>query len=176
MNSFNSKAVLRAGGRQYEIYRLESLDKAGLRTHRLPYSLRVLLENLLRHENGKSVTADDIRNLANWDPKAAPSKEIAFMPARVLMQDFTGVPAIVDLAAMRDAMQKLGGDAEKINPLVPVDLVIDHSVIVNFFGDNKAFGKNVVEEYKQNQERYEFLKWGQKAFSNFSVVPPGTGI
>ena len=108
MNSFNSKAVLRAGGRQYEIYRLESLDKAGLRTHRLPYSLRVLLENLLRHENGKSVTAEDIKNLANWDPKAAPSKEIAFMPARVLMQDFTGVPAIVDLAAMRDAMQKLG--------------------------------------------------------------------
>src|SRR5438132_1549965 len=130
MNSFNSKAVLRAGGRQYEIYRLESLDKAGLRTHRLPYSLRVLLENLLRHENGKSVTAEDIKNLANWDPKAAPSIEIDFMPARVLMQDFTGVPEIVDLAAMRDAMKNLGGDPEVINPLLPAELVIDHSVLV----------------------------------------------
>ena len=147
MNSFNSKAVLRAGGRQYEIYRLESLDKAGLRTHRLPYSLRVLLENLLRHENGKSVTAEDIKNLANWDPKAAPSKEIAFMPARVLMQDFTGVPAIVDLAAMRDAMQKLGGDPEVINPLLPAELVIDHSVQVDEFGSKSAFSVNAALEF-----------------------------
>src|SRR5207302_7184114 len=176
MNSFNSKAVLRAGGRQYEIYRLESLDKAGLRTHRLPYSLRVLLENLLRHENGKSVTAEDIKNLANWDPKAAPSKEIAFMPARVLMQDFTGVPAIVDLAAMRDAMKRLGGDPERINPLVPVDLVIDHSVQVDQFGTGSAFAFNTDIEYERNRERYIFLRWGQKAFHNYRVVPPGTGI
>src|SRR5258705_5686425 len=138
--------------------------------------MKVLLENLLRNEDGRTVKKDDILAVATWLKKRALEHEIAFRPARVLMQDFTGVPAVVDLAAMRNAMQKLGGDAEKINPLVPVDLVIDHSVIVNFFGDNKAFAKNVVEEYKQNQELYEFLKWGQKAFSNFSVVPPGTGI
>src|SRR5206468_8274066 len=139
-------------------------------------SMKVLLENLLRNEDGRTVKKQDIVAFSKWLKKRALEHEIAFRPARVLMQDFTGVPAVVDLAAMRNAMQALGGDAEKINPLVPVDLVIDHSVIVNFFGDNKAFGKNVVEEYKQNQERYEFLKWGQKAFSNFSVVPPGTGI
>ena len=138
--------------------------------------MKVLLENLLRNEDGRTVKKEDIVAVSKWLKKRALEHEIAFRPARVLMQDFTGVPAVVDLAAMRNAMQALGGDAEKINPLVPVDLVIDHSVIVNFFGDNKAFGKNVVEEYKQNQERYEFLKWGQKAFSNFSVVPPGTGI
>ena len=138
--------------------------------------MKVLLENLLRNEDDRTVKKADIFAVSKWLKKRALEHEIAFRPARVLMQDFTGVPAVVDLAAMRNAMQALGGDAEKINPLVPVDLVIDHSVIVNFFGDNKAFGKNVVEEYKQNQERYEFLKWGQKAFSNFSVVPPGTGI
>src|SRR4030081_3277563 len=138
--------------------------------------MKVLLENLLRNEDDRTVKKDDILAVAKWMKTRRLEHEIAFRPARVLMQDFTGVPAVVDLAAMRNAMQALGGDAEKINPLVPVDLVIDHSVIVNFFGDNKAFGKNVIEEYKQNQERYEFLKWGQKAFSNFSVVPPGTGI
>src|SRR4030081_1512622 len=138
--------------------------------------MKVLLENLLRNEDDRTVKKDDILAVAKWMKTRRLEHEIAFRPARVLMQDFTGVPAVVDLAAMRNAMQALGGNAEKINPLVPVDLVIDHSVIVNFFGDNKAFGKNVVEEYKQNQERYEFLKWGQKAFSNFSVVPPGTGI
>src|SRR6202043_3951904 len=137
---------------------------------------KVLLENLLRNEDDRTVKKDDILAVAKWLKKRALEHESAFRPARVLMQDFTGVPAVVDLAAMRNAIQALGGDAEKINPLVPVDLVIDHSVIVNFFGDNKAFGKNVVEEYKQNQERYEFLKWGQQAFSNFAVVPPGTGI
>src|SRR5437667_11755552 len=176
MNSFNSKAVLRAGGRQYEIYRLESLDKAGLRTHRLPYSLRVLLENLLRHENGKSVTAEDIKNLANWDPKAAPSKEIAFMPARVLMQDFTGVPAIVDLAAMRDAMQKMGGDPALINPLLPAERVIDHSVQVDEFGSKNAFSMNAALEFQRNRERYAFLRWGQSAFRNLAIVPTDMGI
>src|SRR6202030_1671161 len=152
-------------------------EKNGLKgISKLPYSMKVLLENLLRNEDDRTVKKDDIVAVAKWLKKRALEHEVSFRPARVLMQDFTGVPAVVDLAAMRNAMQALGGDAEKINPLVPVDLVIDHSVIVNFFGDNKAFAKNVVEEYKQNQERYEFLKWGQKAFSNFSVVPPGTGI
>src|SRR5256885_12046545 len=176
MNSFGARATLRVGSREYQMYRINSVDKQCGSTQNLPYCLRVLLENLLRTENGKSVTQDDIRFLAQWQATAAPSREIAFTPARVLMQDFTGVPAVGGLAAIRNAMEALGGEAEKINPLVPVDLVIDHSAIVNFFGDNKGFGKNVVEEYKQNQERYEFLKWGQKAFSNFSVVPPGTGI
>src|SRR5438067_7226913 len=175
MNSFSSRSTLRVGKKEYEIYRLDALEKAGLPVARLPFSLRILLENLLRNE-GKSVSADDIRALANWDAKALPSKEIAFMPARVLMQDFTGVPAVVDLAAMRDAMQKLGGDPKKINPLVPVDLVCDHSVAVTFFGIPNAAKKNVDEEYRQNGERYEFLKWSQKSFDNFRVVPPGTGI
>src|SRR3569833_330693 len=138
--------------------------------------MKVLMENMLRNEDGRSVKKDDIIAFSKWARKKTLQHEIAFRPARVLMQDFTGVPAVVALAAMRNAMKALGGDAQKINPLVPVDLVIDHSVIVNFFGDNKAFAKNVTEEYKQNQERYEFLKWGQRAFSNFSVVPPGTGI
>src|SRR5437868_5939931 len=175
MDSFASRSTLRAGSKEYEIYRLDALEKAGLKIAHLPYSLRILLENLLRNE-GKSVSADDIRALANWDPKAAPFKEIAFMPARVLMQDFTGVPAVVDLAAMRDAMKALGGDPKKINPLLPVDLVCDHSVAVTFFGSNSALKKNVDEEYRQNRERYEFLKWSQKSFDNFRVVPPGTGI
>src|SRR3954462_3737750 len=175
MDSFASRSTLRAGSKEYEIYRLDVLEKAGLKIERLPYSLRILLENLLRSE-GKSVSADDIRALANWDPKAAPSKEIAFMPARVLMQDFTGIPAVVDLAAMRDAMKALGGDPKKINPLVPVDLIIDHSVAINHFGHAGAFKENVEDEYRQNQERYKFLKWSQKSFDNFRVVPPGTGI
>src|SRR5713226_1491122 len=176
MDSFHSKSTLKVGGKEYEIYRLAALDKQGVSTKHLPFSLRILLENLLRTEDGRNVKAEDIRALASWNGKTKSEKEIAFTPSRVLMQDFTGVPAIVDLAAMRDAMKKLGGDANRINPLVPVDLVIDHSVIVNFFGSNTAFKKNVEEEYKQNQERYRFLKWAQRSFENFRVVPPGTGI
>src|SRR6266478_2616590 len=177
LDSFKCRKTLRVGLKSYVYYSLPTAETNGLNgISRLPYSMKVLLENLLRNEDGRTVKKDDILAVATWLKKRALEHEIAFRPARVLMQDFTGVPAVVDLAAMRNAMQALGGDAEKINPLVPVDLVIDHSVIVNFFGDNKAFAKNVVEEYKQNQERYEFLKWGQKAFSNFSVVPPGTDI
>src|SRR5579871_6150611 len=177
LDSFKCQKTLKVGGKTYVYYSLPAAEKNGLKgISKLPYSMKVLLENLLRNEDGRSVKKDDIAAVAKWLKKRKLEHESAFRPARVLMQDFTGVPAVVYVAAMRNAMQKLGGDAEKINPLVPVDLVIDHSVIVNFFGDNKAFAKNVVEEYKQNQERYEFLKWGQKAFSNFSVVPPGTGI
>ncbi|MGP9814153.1 aconitate hydratase AcnA [Rhodopseudomonas sp. NSM] len=177
LDSFKCRKILKVGSKSYVYYSLPTAEKNGLKgISRLPYSMKVLLENLLRNEDDRTVKKADIQAVAKWMRKKALEHEIAFRPARVLMQDFTGVPAVVDLAAMRNAMQALGGDAEKINPLVPVDLVIDHSVIVNFFGDNKAFGKNVTEEYKQNQERYEFLKWGQKAFSNFSVVPPGTGI
>ncbi|MDR6303467.1 aconitate hydratase [Nitrobacter vulgaris] len=177
LDSFKCLKTLKVGGKTYAYYSLPAAEKNGLKgISRLPYSMKVLLENLLRNEDGRSVTKENITAFAKWLKKRRLDHEIAFRPARVLMQDFTGVPAVVDLAAMRNAMQSLGGKPEKINPLVPVDLVIDHSVIVNFFGDNKAFAKNVVEEYRQNQERYEFLKWGQKAFSNFSVVPPGTGI
>src|SRR5687767_14554225 len=177
LDSFKSRKTLKVGAKTYVYYSLPVAEKNGLKgISRLPFSMKVLLENLLRNEDGRTVKKEDIQAVAKWMKTRKLEHEVAFRPARVLMQDFTGVPAVVDLAAMRNAMQALGGDAEKINPLVPVDLVIDHSVIVNFFGDNKAFGKNVVEEYKQNQERYEFLKWGQKAFSNFSVVPPGTGI
>ncbi|MBI5130872.1 MAG: aconitate hydratase AcnA, partial [Rhodopseudomonas palustris] len=177
LDSFKCRKILKVGSKSYVYYSLPTAEKNGLKgISRLPYSMKVLLENLLRNEDDRTVKKADIQAVAKWMRKKALEHEIAFRPARVLMQDFTGVPAVVDLAAMRNAMQALGGNAEKINPLVPVDLVIDHSVIVNFFGDNKAFGKNVTEEYKQNQERYEFLKWGQKAFSNFSVVPPGTGI
>src|SRR5215475_11206124 len=177
LDSFKCQKTLKVGAKTYVYYSLPAAEKNGLKgISKLPYSMKVLLENLLRNEDGRTVKKDDILAVAKWLKKRKLEHEIAFRPARVLMQDFTGVPAVVDLAAMRNAMQNLGGDAEKINPLVPVDLVIDHSVIVNFFGDNKAFAKNVVEEYKQNQERYEFLKWGQRAFSNFSVVPPGTGI
>ncbi len=177
LDSFKSQKTLKVGGKTYVYYSLPAAEKNGLKgISRLPYSMKVLLENMLRNEDGRTVKKEDIVAFAQWAKKRKLEHEIAFRPARVLMQDFTGVPAVVDLAAMRNAMKALGGDAEKINPLVPVDLVIDHSVIVNFFGDNKAFGKNVTEEYKQNQERYEFLKWGQKAFTNFSVVPPGTGI
>jgi len=177
LDSFKCRKILKVGSKSYVYYSLPTAEKNGLKgISRLPYSMKVLLENLLRNEDDRTVKKADIQAVAKWMRKKALEHEIAFRPARVLMQDFTGVPAVVDLAAMRNAMQALGGDAEKINPLVPVDLVIDHSVIVNFFGNNQAFKKNVAEEYKQNQERYEFLKWGQKAFSNFSVVPPGTGI
>jgi aconitate hydratase len=177
LDSFKCRKTLTVGSKTYVYYSLPDAEKNGLGgISKLPYSMKVLLENLLRFEDGRSVKKADIQAFASWLETRRLEHEIAFRPARVLMQDFTGVPAVVDLAAMRNAMQALGGDAEKINPLVPVDLVIDHSVIVNFFGNNQAFGKNVDEEYKQNQERYEFLKWGQAAFSNFSVVPPGTGI
>jgi aconitate hydratase len=171
-NSFNARSTLTVNGKDHEIFRLDAVSGS----KRLPYSLKILLENLLRHEDGISVTAEDISAMAAWDPEAEPSKEIAYTPARVLMQDFTGVPAVVDLAAMREAMQQLGGDPEKINPLQPAELVIDHSVQIDVFGTADAVEKNAEIEYQRNQERYSFLKWGQKAFSNFKVVPPDTGI
>ncbi|WP_152364063.1 aconitate hydratase AcnA [Microlunatus speluncae] len=172
VNSFNAKATLDVGDSSYEIFRLSAVDGAD----KLPYSLKILLENLLRTEDGANITADDIRALAEWDPKAEPSKEIQFSPARVVMQDFTGVPAIVDLATMREAMADLGGDPTKINPLAPAELVIDHSVIADVFGTADAFTRNVEIEYGRNKERYQFLRWGQTAFDDFKVVPPGTGI
>jgi aconitate hydratase len=177
-NSFGSRSTLKvgAGGREFEIHRLSVLEKAGLHPGRLPFSLRILLENLLRTEDGRAVKDSDVRALASWDPKAEPSKEIAFMPARVLLQDFTGVPAVVDLAAMRAAMKKLGGDATRINPLLPAELVIDHSVQVDEFGTDKALALNAQIEFSRNKERYAFLRWGQSAFRNFAVVPPDTGI
>jgi aconitate hydratase len=177
LDSFKCRKILKVGTRSYVHYSLPAAEKNGLRgISRLPFSLKVLLENMLRHEDGRSVTKEDIQGFAHWLKNKTSDREVPFRPARVLMQDFTGVPAVVDLAAMRDAMAHLGGDAKKINPLVPVDLVIDHSVIINFFGSNAAFKKNVDEEYKQNQERYRFLKWAQQSFENFRVVPPGTGI
>jgi len=176
-DSFNAAATLKSGAQTVNYFKLSALE--GVNLARLPYSLRILLENLLRCEDGKTVTADDIRFLAKWDPKAEPSREIAYMPARVLMQDFTGVPAVVDLAAMRDAMKVLGGrpeDIEKINPLVPAELVIDHSVQVDEYGSANAYDLNAALEFTRNRERYAFLKWGQTAFHNFSAVPPGMGI
>src|SRR5919198_3155209 len=175
-DTFNSRSRLRVGEREYEVCRLDALEKQGLPTRHLPYSLRILLENLLRCEEGKTVHAEDIRALAKWDAKAEPNKEIAFMPARVLLQDFTGVPAVVDLAAMRDAMLRLTGDPKRINPLQPAELVIDHSVQVDDFGGPLAFKTNADLEFSRNRERYAFLRWGQKAFRNFKVVPPDTGI
>ena len=176
MNSFGSKSTLKVGSKSYEIFRIKALEEKGMSLARLPYSLRVLLENLLRQEDGKSVTAGDIEFLAKWEAKAEPAREIAFMPARVLMQDFTGVPAVVDLAAMRDAMKLLGGDPQKINPLQPAELVIDHSVQVDEFGTANAYSINAALEFQRNRERYAFLKWGQTGFRNFSAVPPGMGI
>src|SRR6187455_2772192 len=177
LDSFRCCKPLKVGSKTYAHYSLPTAEKNGLKgISRLPFSLKVLLENLLRFEDGRSVKKEDIQALAHWLRDKTSDHEIAFRPARVLMQDFTGVPAVVDLAAMRDAMKMLGGDPKRINPLVPVDLVIDHSVAVNFFGSNTAFKKNVDEEYRQNQERYQFLKWAQRSFDNFSVVPPGTGI
>ncbi|HTU58681.1 MAG TPA: aconitase family protein, partial [Polyangiales bacterium] len=166
-DSFHAAAELKSGNKTVRYYKLSALASTGAKLERLPYSLRILLENLLRREDGVTVTADDIRFLANWDAKAEPSREIAFMPARVLMQDFTGVPAIVDLAAMRDAMKQLGGDAQKINPLVPAELVIDHSVQVDEYGTVNAYDLNAALEFQRNRERYAFLKWGQTAFRNF---------
>ncbi|HZP76929.1 MAG TPA: aconitate hydratase AcnA [Pseudolabrys sp.] len=177
LDSFRCCTTLKVGTKTYAYFSLPLAEKNGLKgISRLPFSMKVLLENLLRNEDGRSVTKDDIKAVAEWLKTKTSDREIAFRPARVLMQDFTGVPAVVDLAAMRDAMKTLGGDPKKINPLVPVDLVIDHSVSVAFFGSNTAFKKNVEEEYRQNQERYKFLKWAQRSFDNFSVVPPGTGI
>jgi len=176
MNSFDSRAVLTSGGRSHTIYRLTALTARGFNLARLPFSLKILLENLLRREDGINVTAADIEFLANWDANAEPSREIAYMPARVLMQDFTGVPAIVDLAAMRDAIKTLGGDPERVNPLAPAELVIDHSVQVDEYGTPAAYEANSLLEFQRNRERYAFLKWGQSAFRNFSAVPPGMGI
>jgi len=177
LDSFRCCKTLQAGGKTYAYYSLPIAEKNGLKgISRLPFSMKVLLENLLRNEDGRTVTKDDIKAVAEWLKTKSSDREIAFRPARVLLQDFTGVPCVVDLAAMRDAMKVLGGDPKKINPLVPVDLVIDHSVAVTFFGNNQAFKKNVEEEYRQNQERYKFLKWAQRSFDNFRVVPPGTGI
>jgi len=179
-NSFSSRATLRAGNDSFQIYRLDALSKARIgNVDRLPFSLKVLLENLLRHEDGRFVHADDIHALAGWDPSAAAGateKEVSFMPARVLLQDFTGVPAVVDLAAMRDAIRNLGGDPKKINPLLPAELVIDHSVQVDRFGAASAFAFNADLEMQRNIERYAFLRWGQKGLENFKVVPPDTGI
>jgi aconitate hydratase len=177
LDSFKCLRPLKVGAKTYAYYSLPIAEKNGLKgISRLPFSLKVLLENLLRNEDGRTVTKEDIQAVAQWLKTKTSDRELAFRPARVLMQDFTGVPAVVDLAAMRDAMKVLGGDPKKINPLVPVDLVIDHSVVVNYFGSNTAFKKNVDEEYKQNQERYRFLKWAQRSFEDFRVVPPGTGI
>jgi aconitate hydratase A / 2-methylisocitrate dehydratase len=177
LDSFRCCKTLQVGSKTYAYFSLPIAERNGLKgISRLPFSMKVLLENLLRNEDGRTVTKDDIKAFAEWLKTKTSEHEFAFRPARVLMQDFTGVPAVVDLAAMRDAMKALGGDPKKINPQVPVDLVIDHSVAVTFFGNNAAFKKNVDEEYRQNQERYKFLKWAQRSFDNFSVVPPGTGI
>ncbi len=172
VNSFGAKATLTVGDTSYQIFRLDAVEGADS----LPYSLKILLENLLRTEDGANITADDIRALAGWDAAAAPSKEIQFTPARVIMQDFTGVPCVVDLATMREAMAEMGGDPAKINPLAPAEMVIDHSVIADVFGTADAFVRNVEIEYGRNRERYQFLRWGQTAFDDFKVVPPGTGI
>ena len=173
-NTFDARATLRVADTDYTVYRLDALDKR-YDVATLPLSLKILLENLLRHENGENVTRADIEALAGWEP-GSPRREIAFTPARVLMQDFTGVPAIVDLAAMRDAMAELGGDPGRINPLSPAELVIDHSVQVDFFGRSNASARNAEIEFQRNRERYEFLRWGQQAFDNLKVVPPDTGI
>ena len=172
VNSFGARDTLKVGDKSYEIYRLDAVPGAD----KLPYSLKVLAENLLRTEDGANITKDHIEAIANWDPSADPSIEIQFTPARVIMQDFTGVPCIVDLATMREAVGDLGGDPEKVNPLAPADLVIDHSVIADLFGRADAFERNVEIEYERNGERYQFLRWGQGAFDDFKVVPPGTGI
>ncbi len=176
VNSFNSKSTLKVGNKEYEIYRLDALDQQGISTKHLPFSLRILLENLLRTEDGRNVTGEEVRALAAWNKNSKPEKEIAFTPSRVLLQDFTGVPCVVDLAAMRDAMKTLGGDPALINPLQPVELVIDHSVQVDEFGTANAFDMNALLEFQRNKERYSFLRWGQTGFRNLAIVPPDTGI
>src|SRR5664280_2334512 len=172
MDSFGAKGTLEVGDTSYDVFRLSALEGS----QRLPFSLKILLENLLRNEDGANITAEQIRALAGWDPSAEPDTEIQFTPARVIMQDFTGVPCVVDLATMREAMADLGGDPDKINPLAPAEMVIDHSVIADIFGRADAFERNVELEYERNRERYQFLRWGQTAFDEFKVVPPGTGI
>ena len=175
LDSFGSRATLDVAGKSYTIYRLDALAKASNgNSDRLPFSLKILLENLLRNEDGAFVKRVDVETMANWDVRAKKEKEIAFRTARVLLQDFTGVPAVVDLAAMRDALARLGGDPQRINPLQPVDLVIDHSVQVDEYGTDAAFLINTDLEFERNVERYVFLRWGQDAFKNFRVVPPGT--
>src|SRR5919106_5154564 len=174
-NSFDARSELQVGDRTFEIYRLDALQSK-YDVARLPFSLKVLLENLLRNEDGVGVRKEDVEALASWDHNAEPSKEIAFTPARVVLQDFTGVPCVVDLAAMRDAMADLGGDPGKINPLVPVELVIDHSVQVDEYASARAIFRNAELEFERNRERYAFLRWGQGAFENLKVVPPNTGI
>src|ERR1700739_895676 len=175
MNSFNSRSVLKVGNKEYAIHRLDALDKQGISTRHLPYSLRILLENLLRTEDGRNVRKEEVRAVAAWNSKSKPDKEIAFTPSRVLLQDFTGVPAVVDLAAMRDAMKRLGGDPKLINPLQPAELVIDHSDQVDEFGSPQAFGLNAELAFLRNKERYAFLRWGQTAFHNLAIVPADTG-
>src|SRR2546421_3953261 len=175
-NSFGARATFKAGNKEYELYRIDALDKQGISTKHLPFSLRILLENLLRTEDGRNVTKDEVRALAAWNKNSKPEKEIAFTPSRVLLQDFTGVPAVVDLAAMRDAMKHLSGDPTLINPLQPAELVIDHSVQVDEFGTPQAFQLNAEMEFIRNKERYAFLRWGQTAFRNLAIVPPDTGI
>src|SRR4051812_25180424 len=172
LDTFGAKSQLSVGDASYQIYRIDRVPGHD----RLPYSLKILLENLLRTEDGANITEADIRALGGWEPAADPSVEIQFTPARVLMQDFTGVPCVVDLATMREAVRDLGGDPTKVNPLAPAELVIDHSVIADLFGRPDAFERNVELEYERNKERYQFLRWGQTAFNEFKVVPPGTGI
>ena len=176
LNSFGARSNFKVGNKEYELYRIDALDKQGISTKHLPFSLRILLENLLRTEDGRNVTKGEIRALAAWNKNSKPEKEIAFTPSRVLLQDFTGVPAVVDLAAMRDAMKRLGGDPKLINPLQPAELVIDHSVQVDEFGSSNAFDVNALLEFQRNKERYAFLRWGQTGFRNLAIVPPDTGI
>src|SRR3989441_1988492 len=175
-NSFGGRATLKAGGRSYEIFRLDALERRGLPVARLPYSLKILLENLLRLEDGRVVRLEDIEKLARWEATKVPDEEIAFMPARVLLQDFTGVPAVVDLAAMRDAIVQMGGDPKRGNPLLPAELVIDHSVIVGEVRAPRAFQVNADLEFQRNRERYALLRWAPETFTGFKVVPPDTGI
>src|SRR5688572_25853648 len=177
VNTFGTSTTLRVGGQPVQIFSLPALEKSGVgNVSRLPYSMKILLENLLRREDNAYVKADDISAVARWNATAAVEKEISFMPARVLLQDFTGVPCVVDLAAMRDAIVALGGNPDRVNPLQPVELVIDHSVQVDYFGRSDAFALNAELEFLRNRERYAFLRWGQRAFNNFQVVPPDTGI
>src|SRR5687767_9889550 len=177
LNSFDTRTLVTVAGGSFDIYSLPALERAGFPgVARLPYSLKILLENLLRREDGRFVDGEDVRTLAGWDVTAHSAKEIAFTPARVLLQDFTGVPAVVDLAAMRDGIVRLGGDPAKVNPLQPVELVIDHSVQVDHYVERNAADLNAALEFSRNKERYTFLRWGQDAFDNFRVVPPDTGI
>jgi aconitate hydratase len=176
LDSLHTRRTLTVGTQRYDYYSIEAAAATLGDLSRLPVSLKVLLENLLRHENGRSIQTDDLKAVGAWLQRRRSDREIAFLPARVLMQDFTGVPAVVDLAAMRDAFVAMHGDAQRINPVVPVDLVIDHSVMVDAFARPDAFQRNVAIEFERNHERYVFLRWGQQAFDNFRVVPPGTGI